>query len=52
MELLHFVLTPRFEVIETPTDIFMILEYVNGGELFDYIINNGKVNLRSFLVRF
>lgn len=32
-----------FQVISTPTDIFMIMEYVSGGELFDYIVNNGKL---------
>jgi 5'-AMP-activated protein kinase catalytic alpha subunit len=32
-----------YEVIETPTDIFMVIEYVAGGELFDYIVANGKV---------
>ena len=26
-----------YEVITTPTDIFMIMEFVAGGELFDYI---------------
>ena len=26
-----------YEVISTPTDIFMIMEYISGGELFDYI---------------
>ncbi len=26
-----------YEVISTPTDIFMIMEFVSGGELFDYI---------------
>ena len=26
-----------YEVITTPTDIFMIMEFVSGGELFDYI---------------
>ena len=26
-----------YEVISTPTDIFMVMEYVSGGELFDYI---------------
>ena len=29
-----------YEVITTPTDIFMIMEYVSGGELFDYIGNS------------
>lgn len=31
-----------YEVISTPTDIFMIMEYVSGGELFDYIVKRGK----------
>ncbi|EGG21468.1 putative protein serine/threonine kinase [Cavenderia fasciculata] len=33
-----------YEVIETPTDIFMIIEYVTGGELFEYIVKNGKLS--------
>lgn len=32
-----------YQVISTPTDIFMVMEYVCGGELFDYIVKNGKV---------
>ncbi|ODQ54903.1 Pkinase-domain-containing protein [Saitoella complicata NRRL Y-17804] len=31
-----------YEVITTPTDIFMVIEYA-GGELFDYIVNRGKM---------
>lgn len=38
-----YVLIIVFQVISTPTDIFMIMEYVSGGELFDYIVNNGKL---------
>ena len=34
----------RYQVISTPTDIFMVMEYVSGGELFDYIVKNGKVS--------
>ena len=34
----------RYQVISTPTDIFMIMEYVSGGELFDYIVKHGKVS--------
>ena len=30
-------------MISTPTDIFMVMEYVSGGELFDYIVKHGKV---------
>lgn len=33
----------RYQVISTPADIFMVMEYVSGGELFDYIIKHGKV---------
>eukprot|EP01137_Pigoraptor_chileana_P031656 Opistho-2@19839 len=33
-----------YEVINTPTDIFMVMEYVSGGELFDYIVKNGKLS--------
>lgn len=32
----------RYTVITTPTDIIMVLEYA-GGELFDYIVKNGKM---------
>ena len=31
-----------YEVIPTATDIFLILEYVAGGELFEYIVQHGK----------
>ncbi|XP_044132638.1 5'-AMP-activated protein kinase catalytic subunit alpha-1 [Bufo gargarizans] len=33
-----------YQVISTPTDIFMVMEYVAGGELFDYICKNGKLD--------
>ena len=33
-----------YEVINTPTDIFLVMEYVSGGELFDYIVKKGKVS--------
>lgn len=33
----------ELQVISTPTDIFMIMEYVSGGELFDYIVKRGKL---------
>lgn len=32
-----------YQVMSTPTDIFMIMEYVSGGELFDYIVKNGRL---------
>ncbi|KAH8741219.1 hypothetical protein FG386_000126 [Cryptosporidium ryanae] len=33
-----------YEVIDTPTDIYMIMEYVKGGELFDYILQKGRLS--------
>jgi 5'-AMP-activated protein kinase catalytic alpha subunit len=32
-----------YEVIDTPTDIFVIMEFVSGGELFDYIVSRGRL---------
>ncbi|CAM9257667.1 unnamed protein product [Lampetra fluviatilis] len=33
-----------YQVISTPTDFFMVMEYVSGGELFDYICKNGRLS--------
>nr|CAX73676.1 SNF1A/AMP-activated protein kinase [Schistosoma japonicum] len=33
-----------YQVISTPTDIFMIMEYVSGGELFDFIVKSGRLS--------
>ena len=38
------------QVISTPTDIFMVMEYVSGGELFDYIVKHGKVRFSFFRI--
>ena len=38
----------RYEVIDTPSDIFLVMEYVPGGELFDYIVRKGRVFILSF----
>lgn len=43
MILLTF-LTFRYEVITTPTDIIMVIEYA-GRELFNYIVEKGRVSL-------
>eukprot|EP00271_Cylindrocystis_brebissonii_P002744 TRINITY_DN13544_c0_g1_i1.p1 TRINITY_DN13544_c0_g1~~TRINITY_DN13544_c0_g1_i1.p1 ORF type:complete len:540 (+),score=102.80 TRINITY_DN13544_c0_g1_i1:1027-2646(+) len=32
-----------YEVIETPSDIFVVCEYVKSGELFDYIVEKGRL---------
>eukprot|EP00756_Hemistasia_phaeocysticola_P052127 Hpha_TRINITY_DN2732_c0_g1::TRINITY_DN2732_c0_g1_i1::g.110337::m.110337/K07198/PRKAA, AMPK; 5'-AMP-activated protein kinase, catalytic alpha subunit len=33
-----------YEVIETASDILMCMEYVSGGELFDYIVQRGRIS--------
>jgi 5'-AMP-activated protein kinase catalytic alpha subunit len=32
-----------YEIIETAKELFLIMEYANGGELFDYIVANTRV---------
>ncbi|EYU35796.1 hypothetical protein ABFS82_09G042500 [Erythranthe guttata] len=32
-----------YEVIETPADIYVVMEYVMRGELFDYIVEKGRL---------
>jgi 5'-AMP-activated protein kinase, catalytic alpha subunit len=32
-----------YEIIETQKQLYLIMEYANGGELFDYIVNNSKI---------
>jgi 5'-AMP-activated protein kinase, catalytic alpha subunit len=32
-----------YEVIDTPADIYVVMEYVKCGELFDYIVEKGKL---------
>eukprot|EP01057_Protomagalhaensia_wolfi_P004082 Protomagalhaensia_wolfi_Nauph_80__4081@NODE_413_length_2567_cov_91_540348_g309_i0_p3_GENE_NODE_413_length_2567_cov_91_540348_g309_i0NODE_413_length_2567_cov_91_540348_g309_i0_p3_ORF_typecomplete_len134_score8_88Pkinase/PF00069_25/3_5e25Pkinase_Tyr/PF07714_17/5_3e16APH/PF01636_23/0_044_NODE_413_length_2567_cov_91_540348_g309_i012541655 len=36
-----------YELLDTPTDIFMVTEYVPGGELFDYIVQKARVSLED-----
>lgn len=33
----------QYEVIETPSDIYVVMEYVKSGELFDYIVEKGRL---------
>jgi len=38
-----------YELIDTPSDIFMVMEFVSGGELFDHIVH--KLRLREVEAR-
>lgn len=33
-----------YEVVESPSDIFVVTEYVKAGELFDYIVEKGRLD--------
>jgi len=48
INILHLCTHPHiirlYEVIDTPTDIFLVNEYVAGGELFDYIVSKGRLS--------
>lgn len=33
-----------YEVWENKSELFLVLEYVDGGELFDYLVSKGKLN--------
>ncbi|GFZ03556.1 SNF1 kinase homolog 11 [Actinidia rufa] len=35
--------SPEMEEKETPADIFVVMEYVKSGELFDYIVEKGRL---------
>lgn len=32
-----------YEVMETQSDIYVVMEYVKAGELFDYIVEKGRL---------
>jgi len=40
----HYNLIKIYQVIETPNTVCMIMEYAEGGELFDYIIKNNYLS--------
>ena len=42
-EVKHRNIIQLFEIIETSYAIYMIMEYAEGGELFDYIVNKGRL---------
>merc|ERR1719220_224793 len=36
-----------YEIIETPRQLYLIMEYASGGELFDYIVQHGRAEERK-----
>ena len=48
INILHLCTHPHiirlYEVVDTPTDVFLVVEYASGGELFDYIVSKGRLS--------
>ena len=42
-EVKHRNIIELYEIIETSYAIYMIMEYAEGGELFDYIVSKGRL---------
>ncbi len=43
----HPNLVQLFEIIETTKQLYLIMEYASGGELFDYIVANTRLEERE-----
>ncbi|XP_043652645.1 MAP/microtubule affinity-regulating kinase 3 [Drosophila teissieri] len=41
-----------FQVIESERTLYLVMEYVSGGELFDYLVKNGRMRERDARVLF
>ena len=39
----HPHITRLYEVIDTPQEVFLAMEYAEGGELFDYLVGHGRM---------
>jgi 5'-AMP-activated protein kinase catalytic alpha subunit len=42
--LMHPHIIRLYEVIDTPADIYVVMEYAKKGELFDYILWKGRLD--------
>eukprot|EP00456_Euglypha_rotunda_P051824 TRINITY_DN41824_c0_g1_i7.p1 TRINITY_DN41824_c0_g1~~TRINITY_DN41824_c0_g1_i7.p1 ORF type:complete len:219 (+),score=33.66 TRINITY_DN41824_c0_g1_i7:144-800(+) len=41
-----------YQVVDTPTDVYQVMEYVPGGELFDYIVAQGRLEEQEARILF
>ncbi|KAK6920922.1 Kinase associated domain 1 (KA1) [Dillenia turbinata] len=42
--LVHPHILRLYEIMETPTKIYLVMEYMDSGDLYDYIIQNGRLH--------
>ncbi|KJE92045.1 Mark1 protein [Capsaspora owczarzaki ATCC 30864] len=41
-----------YEVIDTPTTLYLVMEYASGGELFDFLVAHGKMKEKEARIKF
>lgn len=41
-----------YEVIDTEKELFLIMEYASGGEVFDYLVAHGRMQEKEARVKF
>jgi MAP/microtubule affinity-regulating kinase len=53
MKLLHHPnIVKLYEVIETKSTVFLVMEYASGGELYDYLVVHGKMKEKEARAKF
>ena len=53
MKMLHHPnVVKLYEVIETKSTVFLVMEYASGGELYDYLVVHGKMKEKEARAKF
>ena len=53
MKMLHHPnIVKLYEVIETKSSVFLVMEYASGGELYDYLVVHGRLKEKEARVKF
>jgi MAP/microtubule affinity-regulating kinase len=53
MKMLHHPnIVKLYEVIETKSTVFLVMEYASGGELYDYLVVHGKMKEKEARAKF